>query len=296
MLERVIRLPLEQGPVSVVPSLPRVKAIALQHFGAYQFQGGVRLERLRGDGSEFDALEAYVPGHDPRSVDWKASARHQKLTVQRFRIERNQRIVFALDTGHLMFDPIEQYQRLDHAIHASLLLSYFALRAGDLVGLYTYNSKPDVWLPPAASLRSFQRINHACSGVFPENVETNHVLGLHRLLTQLNRRTLVIVFSEFTHATTAELMVETLEHLVRKHLVIFVALDDPIVEHPLKLPPETPENMAKALVSSDLRGERQKVFKRLQRAGVHIVHGLPEIATVQLVAKYTEIKRRELIG
>lgn len=297
LLSRTFRLECEEPQsFAVTPSLPRVRAIALQHFGALQMQGGVRLERMRGDGSEFDALEAYVSGHDPRSVDWKASARHQKLTVQRFRVERNQRIVFCLDTGRLMSEPIGVYQRLDHAIHASLLLSYFALRAGDLVGLYTYDQEPGVWLPPVSNMRNFKRMHRVSSDVFAHDVETNHVLGLHKLLTQLKRRTLVVVFSDFTHSTTAELMIERLESLVRKHLVIFVALDDPILEHPLKVQPESAEHVARAIVSSDLRIERHKVFKRLQRAGVHIVHGPPEAATIQLVARYTEIKRRELIG
>lgn len=296
MLHRNIRHEYEGNPIPVVPSLPRVRRIALQHFGAWQYRGGIRLEQLPGDGSEFDALEAYVPGHDLRSVDWKASARHQALRVRRFRVERNQRLVLCLDTGRLMADPLGDLQRLDHAIHASLLLSYFALKAGDLVGLYGYDSEPHSWFPPATGMRNFKRLHHASAGLHPKFVETNHVLGLYGMLRKLNRRTLVIVFSDFTDATSAELMVETLEHLVRKHLVIFVALDDPLIETPLLQQPESVEQVAEALVASDLKVERHKVLKQLQKKGVHIVHGPPDGAAVNLVARYTEIKRRELLG
>jgi uncharacterized protein (DUF58 family) len=280
----------------ILPSLPKVRRIALQHFGAWQYRGGIRLEHLPGDGSEFDALEAYAPGHDLRSIDWKATARHQQLRVRRYRIERNQRLVICLDTGHLMAEPLAQLQRLDHAIHASLLLSYFALKAGDLVGLYGYADTPHSWFAPASGMRHFQRLHQVSATFYPSFVETNHVLGLHELLRKLKRRTLVVVFSEFTDATSAELMMETLDYLVRKHLVIFVALDDPLVEEPLQAPPRDIEQIAQNIVATDLRHERHRIFKQLKRKGIHVVNGSPDGAAVQLVAKYTEIKRRELIG
>lgn len=296
LFHRILRIPCHHATISVVPSLPWVQRIALQHFGAWQYRGGVRLEHLPGDGSEFDALETYMPGHDLRNVDWKVSARHQQLRVRRFRIERNQRLILCLDTGRMMADSIHGLQRLDHAIHASLLLSYFALKAGDLVGMYAYDNKPHTWFPPAASIRHFQRLHLASASLRPSQTETNHVLGLHELLHKLNRRTLIVVFSDFADTTTAELMIENLQHLVQRHLVIFVALDDPLIETPLLQKPQSIEHVAQSLVAHDLRTERHRVLKMLQRQGIHVVHGPPDGAAVQLVARYIEIKRREMIG
>jgi uncharacterized protein (DUF58 family) len=295
-LNRIVRVETYTPAIQIIPSLPRVQRIALQHFGAWQYRGGVRLERMPGDGSEFDALEAYMPGHDLRSIDWKASARHQSLQVRRYRVERNQRIVFALDTGHLMSDPLDDLQRLDHSIHASLLLSYFALRAGDQVGLYSYADRPGIWMPPAGGVKNFQRLNHACATLNPKDIETNHVLGLHNLLSKLKRRTLVVVFGDFVDSTTAELMVETIEHLLLKHLVIFVTFDDPILEGALQKEPMNSDDVARALVANDLWTERRKVLQQLRKLGVHTVQGPPDLAAVRLVARYVEIKRRALIG
>jgi len=293
---RVFRIDCGNSEIAIVPSIERVKEIILKHFGSRALHGGVRLERFTGQGSSFDTLEPYLPGHNYRDVDWKASARHQALHVRRYRIERNQRLILCLDTGHLMADKLEGSQRLDHAIHASLLLSYFALRAGDLVGVCAYDAKPQMWLKPLSGVRNFHRLHHACASLQAKPVETNHVLGLHYLLSHLKRRTMVIVFSEFNDATTAELMVETLGKLVKKHLIVFVTLDEPLYEEAFQKNPESPEQVAEAVVMSQFRHERSKVLMQLRSLGVLVVHGLPELATIQLIRRYTEIKSKELIG
>jgi uncharacterized protein (DUF58 family) len=116
-----------------VPDVGSVRRAALRHFSSPQAFLGSKTERYVGDGSEFESLRQYVPGLDTRSIDWKASARHRKLVCRRFRAERNHQLVLAIDSGHLMTVPIEGTTRLDHAIHAALLLSYVALRSGDRV-------------------------------------------------------------------------------------------------------------------------------------------------------------------
>jgi len=296
LVQRLERLEADAGEVAVVENLRRVQGLALEHFGAARYPGGMRQERQRGDGSEFDALEAYVPGMDPRHVDWKATARHHALRVRRYRLERNQRMVVCLDTGRLMADPIADLVRLDHGVHAALLVAWSALRAGDLVGLHAYGSRPAAWLPPASGVRHLRRLTRACSELRAEDEETNHVLGLHDLLTRLHRRSLIVVFTEFTDATTAELMVETLGRIVRRHLVVFVALDDPLTAAPLSMRPTTPDHLAEAIVAGGLVGDRQRVLRRLERAGVDVVHGPPGRAALDLLAAWTRIKRRELIG
>ena len=45
-------------------------------------QLGVKLERRRGEGSEFESLREFVTGMDIRSLDWKSSARHRKLMAR----------------------------------------------------------------------------------------------------------------------------------------------------------------------------------------------------------------------
>lgn len=101
---------------------------------------GLKVQRGGGEGSEFEALREYVPGLDSRFIDWKRSARHREMLVREFRVERNHPVVLAFDTGYLMREPIDGVPRLDHAISAGLLLARLAVNAGDLVGVYSFDS------------------------------------------------------------------------------------------------------------------------------------------------------------
>ncbi|MBU0756383.1 MAG: DUF58 domain-containing protein, partial [Planctomycetes bacterium] len=198
LVYRIVQIPIKHPSIAVVPNIPYVRKLAVEHFGTWRFRGGVRLTRHRGAGSEFDALEAYVPGMDLRHADWKASAKHQALRIRRFRVEQNQRVVLSIDSGRLMADAIDGMQRLDHAIHAALLLSYFALRDGDHVGLHAYGPEPEFWIPPNGGLRHHQTLLTACSNLQTRDAETNHVLGIQDLLSRIGRRTLVVVITEFS--------------------------------------------------------------------------------------------------
>jgi len=122
---------------------------------------GQKLQRLRGDGTEFDGLTEWLPGMDKRSIDWKHSARHGNLLSREFRTERNHNIVFAFDTGHLMAEEVENVEngeamtKLDRALNAALLMAFVSLKIGDKVGLYAFDEKPYLYAPAIGNTRIF---------------------------------------------------------------------------------------------------------------------------------------------
>ncbi len=283
--------------VAVTPNLRRVRSLALEQARRLpQLFGGTRLSSRLGEAGEFDTLETYQPGMDIRSIDWKAAARHQALMVRRFRLERNQRVVACLDTGRLMGDPIDGLQRLDHGVHTLLLAGHAAVRAGDLFGLHAYGSQPHVHVPPAGGMRHLKRLARACARLHCEDAETNHVHGLRDLLVRLRRRSLVIIFTDFVDSITAELMLETIGYLVQRHFVMFVALDDAVIEAPLRLQPREPDDLSRAVVAGGLRQDRLRVLRRLEHVGANVVHGPPGRLAFELINRYLRIKKRGLIG
>lgn len=296
LVARVSRTSLLAADVSVIPDVERVKKMAIAHFGSEAMLGGVRKERWAGEGGEFESLAAYVHGMDTRSVDWKATARHQSLRVRRHHLERRQRVIVAIDTGRTMAEPIDGLSRLDHAVHSSLLLARVALAGGDLVGLHAYGAEPRAYTEPRGGASQMARLRTASASLFAEDDETNHVLGLRDLARRLGRRSMVVVFTEFTDGTTAELMIETLGHLSRRHLVVFVSLDDPLLEEPLVHAPTTAEDLAAAVIAGGMAQKRHQVLARLTRMGVLVVHARPGRAAGELLDRYLSVKRRRLIG
>ncbi len=281
--------------VAVVPNLRPVRAAAFRYFGSRELEGGAQVERFVGDGSEFDALREYVPGLDPRAIDWKASARHRKLLSRDFRAERNHQVILALDTGHLMAEPLEGVPRLDHAVTAALLLGYVSLRLGDRVGLFGFDAAARAWAEPQGGLAAFPRLQAVSASLAYSTAETNFTLGLAELSTRLRRRSLVVVFTEFVDTVTAELMVENLARLARRQLVVFVALRDPDLERSGLARPRRLGDVYRSIVAADFTRERERVLARLRRVGVLCVDAAPEAVSSRLVNRYLEVKRREMV-
>jgi len=282
--------------VPVVPNLRPVRAAALRFFGSRELTSGVQVERFVGDGSEFDALVEYVPGLDPRAISWKASARHRRLLCQEFRAERNHQVVLALDTGHLMAEPLGGVPRLDHAVTSALLLAYVSLRFGDRVGLYGFDRAARAWAAPQGGLGAFARLKTLSAQLDYSTDETNFTLGLTELSARLRRRSLVVVFTEFVDTVTAELMVENLGRLARRQLVLFVALRDPALDAAALARPRRLGDVYRATVASDFVRERERVLARLRRLGVLCVDAAPGDLSSRLVNRYLDVKRRELVA
>jgi len=281
---------------AVVPDIGRVRRDAIRFFTSRDYLIGRQRERERGDGSEFESLREHMAGMDPRTIDWKASARHRRLLSQERRAERDHQVVVAVDTGRLMGEPLEGMPRLDHAVHAALLLGYVALRTGDRVGLFAFDERPRAWAAPAAGVESFARLQHATADLEYGTGETNFTLGLTDLATHLKRRSLVVVFTDFVDVVTADLMVENVSRLARRHLVVFVALRDPELESIAQAPPGSTDALYRAVTAADFVRERDVVLRRLQRMGVLVVDARPTDVSTDLVSRYLDAQRRELVG
>jgi len=92
-----------RDPVLIQPALHatgRNRLVGLRHRLRL---AGLRNVRQRGEGHAFESLREYVRGDDPRTIEWKATARRGDLLVRQFEAERSQNVVLALDAGRLIF-------------------------------------------------------------------------------------------------------------------------------------------------------------------------------------------------
>src|SRR3546814_8805417 len=78
--------------------------------------------------------------------------------------------------------------------------------------------------------QDFPALQRAASLIDYAHVESNFTLALTTLSAQLNRRSLIILFTEFTDATSADLMIRAAGRLAQKHRLLFVVISDEEVE------------------------------------------------------------------
>ena len=281
--------------VDVVPNVRRAQQTALTLLSRRDALLGRRVVKHVGEGSEFEALREYVPGLDPRAMNWKASARHRKLINQEYRAERNHQVVMAMDTGHLMREPVAGAPKLDHAITSALVLGYTALKTGDRVGSYAFDAQPRSFIEPRGGVRAFEHLLRGSADLEYSAAETNFTLGLTELSLRLKRRSFVVLMTDFVDTVTAELMTENLSRLARRHLVTFVALRDPGLDDLVNADPATMGALYRAVVADDFVRERDLVLRRLRRFGVFCIDAAPGDVSVALVNRYLDAKRRELV-
>ncbi|WP_231638866.1 DUF58 domain-containing protein [Aurantiacibacter marinus] len=281
--------------IRVWPDLSPVRSPVLQAF-LRDSQFGLVARRIRGEGTQFEALSEYEAGMDRRRIDWKASARHTALYARENEAERDNQVVFAFDCGQSMCEPVDGLPRLDRAVSAALTAAYVALKGGDRVSLFGFADHPQVMTPFVTDTRAFYRLQSAAAELDYVPREPNFTLALATLASRLKRRSLIVLFSDFSDPTSAEMMVESVERLVRHHLVIFVTMVDAELEELAATQPDTIGDIAIAVSADALARQRALVLQRLRRLGVNVIEAPHDKIGYQLIDLYLQTKRAEAIG
>ncbi|MGO4482321.1 DUF58 domain-containing protein [Rhizobium pisi] len=293
LLDVIARMPVGKE-IAVLPDISPVLSGAIKT-QILPLEAGQKDLRLRGEGSEFHQLREFASGMDPRSIDWKRSARMRSLVVREMRAERNHQVILCIDSGRLMAEQLAGFTKLDRAINAALAMCWGAGLAGDLVGFYSFDSRPRLFVPALPGRSAFPRLQTVCAGLRYETQETNHTLGLTHLSGRLKRRSLIVIFSDFVDTITAELMIENIQVLARHHFIVYVALRDPMVAKFVEPEETTLDAVARSVAARQILHERRAVMEKLARLGVLCLDSTPDALTSDLIARYIEIKSREMI-
>jgi uncharacterized protein (DUF58 family) len=280
--------------IAITPDLEAVERTATRLFSR-TFVYGLKPMKDRGDGSEFDALAKFETGMDRRLVDWKQSARHLNLLAKEVRAERNHQIAFAIDTGRLMCEPVGGTPRVDRALNAALMLAYVGLKLGDRISFFGFDAKPHLQTGFVTGPRAFTQLKALTADLDYSTEETNHTLGLMTLAERLQRRSMIVVFTDFADTISAELMIENITRLARRHMIVFVAFHDEELETLRAAEPASPDDVSRAVIAHQLLKERNLVLARLRRIGVYIVDAPADRLGPVLVRAYDELRRKERI-
>lgn len=277
------------------PDLSPIRSPELQAY-LRDAQFGLIARRIRGEGTQFEALSEYEPGMDRRRIDWKASARHMRLYARENESERNNQIVFAFDCGQAMCEPVEGLPRIDRAVTAALTASYVALKGGDRVALFGFAQRPEVMTPFVGDTRAFHQLQSAAAALDYHAQEPNFTFALASLTARLQRRSMIILFTDFTDPTGAQMMVESVGRLAEKHVVLFVTIEDAELAALAHRPVHRLDDLAVAVTADTLARQRQIVLERLRQMGVDIIEAPWDKIGYRVIDAYLEIKRKGTIG
>jgi uncharacterized protein (DUF58 family) len=279
--------------VRVIPGVLEVKRYRLLGMRNRLREAGFRSVRQRGEGGAFESLREYVRGDDPRTLDWKASARRGSLIVRQFELERRQNVVIVIDAGRLMTQKVGDRERLDYALTAALLLADVARVHDDAVGLLVFSDKVETFIPPARN--SLTRLADALGEVHAKMVEPNYPAAFTYLARQVRRRSLLVLFTDLIDPLASAAVVSQLSRAADRHLPLAVAIRNPDLEAAAAQPATDEASVYRRAAAEELLQARAAALAAMQRAGVLVADTRPGDAVPAVVNRYLDVKRRGML-
>ncbi|HKR69827.1 MAG TPA: DUF58 domain-containing protein [Streptosporangiaceae bacterium] len=244
---------------------------------------------LRGQGSEFDSLRAYVLGDDVRSIDWRSSARRADVLVRTWRPERDRRIVIVLDTGRTSAGRVGGIPRLDSAMDAALLLAALAVTAGDRVDLIAVDRRVRARVIGAARGDVLAAFTNELAILEPELTEPDIGLMVATVLGIARQRCLVVLLTDLNPAAIELGLMPHISMLSARHQVVLAAVADPrLAEMAAGRGDTTAVYEAAAAVTA--QAGRARTAALLRRSGVEVVDAPPDRLPPALADAYLSLK------
>ena len=294
LLSRIVRVPL-RSEVTVIPSFSNVRRFRLLAMQNRLSDVGVRALKQRGEGTAFAGMRDYVPGDDPRLLDWKSTARHSRLIVREQSIERSQTVISLIDCGRAMTQTAGRFTRFEHVLSAALVVSDVASTSGDRVGLIAFDNVVRAFVPPQQGVAALRNVRSALSGLDATLTEPDYAAAFRLLAMRQRRRALVLFFTDVIDARTARSFIAYAGRAAQRHSVVIVALQNDSLMEAAR--PGTDGSLAlfKSAAAEELIREREESLARMRRVGVAVLDVSPSKMAASVVNRYLEIKSRGLL-
>lgn len=279
----------ESATVKVYPDYEPAVRLALLAMDHRAEPMGIHRRNRTGMSREFHQLREFHEGDSLAQVDWKASSRHRQLISREFEEQRNQTVVFLFDTGRRMRALDGRLPQFDHCLNAALLVSYVALRQGDMVGMQAFGGT-DRWLPPVRGVGSMSGLLNHLYDYQTSTEPSDFGEAGERLMHRQLRRSLVVVLTNLRGEDDAELL-PALRMLAARHLVVLASLREEAVQQLVRQPVNGFRESLRFGAAEAYMAERRALLRQIEGHGILTVDVPARELPVALANRYLDIKR-----
>ena len=303
LIERWAMAPLEQS-VRVYPALRQGEDQEIFLARGRQIDMQLRRCQERGMGRDFESLREYLEGDDLRDICWTATARRGQLITRRYQTERSQAVWIVLDAGRLLQGRIldntvgkqrHGYSKLDYACSTAVALAQLALYSGDRVGLLVYGQHVQQRVLPGRGLAHLRMIVEALAQARAESSEADHLRATATLNRWQPRRALVLWITDLAETAMRPEAIDGATQLLKRHVLLFVAMAQPDVEAIAKARPRNVDEMFRAAAAQELAMRRELLLARLREQGALTLDLDPDRLTAAVLNQYLRVKERAML-
>jgi uncharacterized protein (DUF58 family) len=304
--ERWARAPLTQT-VRVYPALRTGEEQQIFLARSRQIDLQLRRAQQRGLGRDFESLREYREGDDLRDLCWTATARHGSPITRQYQTERSQPVWIVLDCGRLMRARVAMAgthkdsgwapspTKLDHACTTAVALAQLVLYSGDRVGLLAYGQGIQQRLLPGRGAAHMRQLIESLAQVRAEAAEADHLRATAVLNRLQPRRSLILWVTDLAETSMRPEVIDGALQLLRRHVLLFVAMAQPEVEQIAQARPMNVEQLFRAAAAQEMAGRRELLLARLHEQGALTLDLNPEALTSSVLNQYLTVKERAMV-
>ena len=249
---------------------------------------GMRQLQRRGAGMEFQQLRDYRQGDALNWIDWNATSKRRQLISRDFQDERNQTLIFLLDTGRRLRSKDDDLTHFDHSLNAMMLLGFIALRQGDAVGVLCFGSV-DRWIPPVSGVSSMKAILNSVFDLDSGPATSDYVEMAEQLERHHRKRAMTILL---TNIREEDYELQAALRLLRKrHFLMVANLRESSLDQLQDQPVRSFEDALASVGATNYLHDREILQKRCAKNCDLLLDSKPQDLHVKLSNAYWAVKR-----
>lgn len=194
---------------------------------------GAHRSQLKGVSVEFADYRQYVPGDDPKHLDWRVFGRNERLYLRQYEEETSLRVHLIVDGSNSMAYAHGKISKYRFAASCAAALAYITVHQQDAVGLALFDESCRMTIPPRGGAEQLRVICRQLAQHQPA-AKTDMAATLHHLAEQARRRGLVIIFSDLFD--DCDKLKAALAHFRRRRhdVIVYQVLDRAELDFPFR--------------------------------------------------------------
>jgi uncharacterized protein (DUF58 family) len=187
------------------------------------------------------------------------------------------------------------HSKLDYACTTAVALAQLALFSGDRVGLLAYGQSIQQRVLPGRGAAHLRQLIESLAQVHAESGEADHLRATATLNRLQPRRSLILWVTDLAETAMRPEVIDGAVQLLRRHVLLFVAMAQPEVESIARARPKSVDQMFRAAAAQEMAGRRELLLARLHEHGALTLDLNPEALTSSVLNQYLAVKERAMV-
>lgn len=256
---------------------------------------GLRQRPLLGAGGEVLQLRDYRSGDPQHLIDWKATARRNRLVSRDFSEDQHLEIVIAIDAGRGSALKAGNLDRLGQYVNVAARFTEHAIAQDDKVGLVLFADRPLAALAPGRGIASVLRIRQVLAAAKLAQAESNPLNAALRIRSLVRHRSLIVMMTDLDDATVAGQLASAARLLLPKHLPLIAGLSSVQAEQLSHAPAHSWLDPYESLAAQEYCARLERNVRALRALGAPALLARPDQIERAVFDAYESFRQRRRV-